>query len=84
MAGYRSSSDRDNGLRSGARPGVSRSTAQLGRSDSRPAGKIRVHGRSDDGDLTLRRGGPKPQPAAPSPRPAQGQPSGQLPPGPRG
>jgi hypothetical protein len=49
MAGFRSSSNRDSGLRNGPRPGVSPSGSQIGRSDSRPVGKIRQHGRSDMG-----------------------------------
>jgi hypothetical protein len=50
MAGFRSSSDRDSGLRNGPRPGVSPSASQIGRSDSFARGKSRVHGRSDMGE----------------------------------
>jgi hypothetical protein len=82
MAGYRSSSDRDSGLRNGPRHGVSPSVAQLGRADSFPRGKGRVHPRADQGDLVLQHKGAQPQPVAPKPTPAQGQPPGQLPPDP--
>jgi hypothetical protein len=51
----------------------------LGRADSRPVGKIRQHGRADDGELTLRHGGARPQPVAPKPVPAAGQPPGVVP-----
>jgi hypothetical protein len=74
MAGYRSSSDRDSGLRSGERLGVSASVAQLGRSDSRPVGKIRVHSdRRDQLNAPTAAMGPLPKPV-----PAQGQPQPPL------
>jgi hypothetical protein len=76
MAGYRSSSDRDSGLRSGERLGVSASIAQLGRSDSasRPVGKIRVRSdRRDQMNAPTAAMGPLPKPV-----PAQGQPQPLL------
>jgi hypothetical protein len=79
MAGYRSSSDRDTGLRNGPGHGVSASVAQLGRADSFPRGKTRVQGRADDGDLTIQHKGAQPQPVAPKPTTPAGQSPGVVP-----
>jgi hypothetical protein len=71
-----SSSDRDSGLRSGERLGVSASVAQLGRSDSasHPVGKIRVHSdRRDQMNAPTTAMGPLPKAI-----PAQGQPQPLL------
>jgi hypothetical protein len=74
MAGHRSSTDRDGGLRSGGRFGVSASVAQLGRSDSFARGKDRVRSdRRDQLNAPSAAMGPLPKPV-----PAQGQPQPLL------
>jgi hypothetical protein len=77
--GYRSSSDRDAGLRSGKAHGVSVNNAQIGRADSSHVaphvGKGGLNRRADQGLNSANLGGPLPKP-----RPAVGQPV--RPPGP--
>jgi hypothetical protein len=75
MPGFKSSSDRDGGLRSGSKFGTAYNQARLGRADSHIAPHVGKGGLNRRADQSINSAGPLPRPV-----PAAGQPV--KPPGP--